>query len=610
MSQLLRGYVIEERRGSTDALCYKRPILALPKYNKTDVTDWGSAVWVCGYGGEGRNGLSDEGKTLWWKKVSMFQKRSISIHSVALGGNVSVFLSDEGAVYTCGFARKGQLGIADRRRWSSSSPVYLGDFGGNIVQVAAGLDMCFALSSSGLLYSWGSGKHGKLGLGDCNNQHRPRVICPLAWGGAIHISAGANHAHAITVGGGLFSWGLNDCGQLGVGHHVKNSPVPLICSTLRGWKGKVCNVATSSYFTMAVVKLPAIPNTPKPFKTKITENMKRMLIDLADIFKIEMKLKSSDIPNVWKLVEESIRGIIIFFQNRPALKNSMKSACGIIAQVERLKSVCTDWSVIIGVTNNYYDALFKLLNDSGHTPKLSGNQKLIQIFSVWNVVTNDKFFYLFSPGILNSKLERKIGTSVSSHEINRNCAVFVWGYGDIRLGLGQNESQWFSQPHRSAKFRHQFLPRLHRPLSQLRKAMNQANNASENPRQFCGVQAISLGDSHGLALSFDKRVYVWGKNTYGQLGYRFTLKTRVYTDLYEPKEILYLKGCVQIACGKRHARAWRDTGDAYSWGFNNFGQLGHGAKIIRALPCLCLKLHGVLVQHIAAGFENSSILTA
>uniref|UniRef100_A0A669BCR9 Uncharacterized protein n=1 Tax=Oreochromis niloticus TaxID=8128 RepID=A0A669BCR9_ORENI len=83
-----------------------------------------------------------------------------------------------------------------------------------VVQVAAGGEQSFALSVSGGVFSWGRNDCGQLGLGDTQGttmKHVPSLSAiPL-----IQVAAGGDQSFALSVSGGVFSWGSNDFGQLG-----------------------------------------------------------------------------------------------------------------------------------------------------------------------------------------------------------------------------------------------------------------------------------------------------------------------------------------------------------------------------------------------------------
>ena len=96
---------------------------------------------------------------------------------------------------------------------------------------------------------------------------------------------------------------------------------------------------------------------------------------------------------------------------------------------------------------------------------------------------------------------------------------------------------------------------------------------------------------HGfsLAVSSDGNAYAWGDNWYGQLGdgtgNRQTTPVRVktpdrstYPDL--PADFTYL----QVSAGTYHSLALGSDGNAYAWGYNNYGQLGDGTYTTRYTP--------------------------
>jgi len=179
------------------------------------------------------------------------------------------------------------------------------------------------------------------------------------------------------------------------------------------------------------------------------------------------------------------------------------------------------------------------------------------------------------------------GGSVSEPRVRQ--VVFVWGYGDARLGLGEEECAWFELPGRSPKLRHQTLPMLCRPLS----------DNMDSP-----IESISLGEKHGCALTRNRRVYTWGYNDYCQLGLRHNKNSPA------PQELVLLEGCVDVQCSRNYSMALRHTGQLYTWGQGRDGVLGHGETISRCAPHLNLPMQGRRVQQIAAGPSHAMFITA
>ncbi|KAF9967064.1 hypothetical protein BGZ70_000231 [Mortierella alpina] len=100
-------------------------------------------------------------------------------------------------------------------------------------RVWAGEAHMLALDTEGTLYSWGSGRHGQLGHGDLASLSAPKAIEALQ---SIRISSaacGASFSVAVSDSGDVYTFGLNDHGQLGIGkgptasHGGREEPLPV-----------------------------------------------------------------------------------------------------------------------------------------------------------------------------------------------------------------------------------------------------------------------------------------------------------------------------------------------------------------------------------------------
>ena len=87
-----------------------------------------------------------------------------------------------------------------------------------------------------------------------------------------------------------------------------------------------------------------------------------------------------------------------------------------------------------------------------------------------------------------------------------------------------------------------------------------------------GIVAISAGSSHGLAVDHDGAVWVWGDNTYGQLGLGGSTPPNAPT----PQLVPGVSNIVAVAGGPLHSLALRRDGLVYAWGRNEDSQLGIG----------------------------------
>lgn len=89
-----------------------------------------------------------------------------------------------------------------------------------------------------------------------------------------------------------------------------------------------------------------------------------------------------------------------------------------------------------------------------------------------------------------------------------------------------------------------------------------------------GVVAIAAGIYHSVALRSDGTVWTWGDNHYGQLGYDNVSKSK-HEYLSVPSQVASLDNVKAIASGGFHTVALKSDGTVWTWGDNQFGQLGH-----------------------------------
>ena len=78
------------------------------------------------------------------------------------------------------------------------------------------------------------------------------------------------------------------------------------------------------------------------------------------------------------------------------------------------------------------------------------------------------------------------------------------------------------------------------------------------------------------ALSSDGRVYQWGQMCSNNLWK--AINPGYVTGSLENQRV------VQVACGQLHTLALTEEGDVYSWGNNNYGQLGTGGDSAETDP--------------------------
>ncbi|CAF3739050.1 unnamed protein product [Adineta steineri] len=157
--------------------------------------------------------LGREGKTSIPERVTLPQNDEGV--QVACGQYFSVCLTANGKIIVWG-SISGKITNDDG--FFYNKPEYLGGFTDKrVVQIASGYNHCLGLTDDGTVYAIGINTHGQLGLGNTKDCRDATPITCLRGSPLVHIACGAYHSLIISKSGTVFTCGLNESGQLGVG---------------------------------------------------------------------------------------------------------------------------------------------------------------------------------------------------------------------------------------------------------------------------------------------------------------------------------------------------------------------------------------------------------
>ncbi|HXQ63077.1 MAG TPA: MBG domain-containing protein, partial [Acidimicrobiales bacterium] len=122
-----------------------------------------------------------------------------------------------------------------------------------------------------------------------------------------------------------------------------------------------------------------------------------------------------------------------------------------------------------------------------------------------------------------------------------------------------------------------------------------------------GVKAamVAAGFHFTLAVSTTGQLYSWGANEYGQLG------DGSMTDHVNPKAITLAAGvtATSIATGLYHSLAVGSNGRLYAWGYNADGELGDGTTTNREVTKAITLPGGASASAVSGGAFSSMVLT-
>jgi alpha-tubulin suppressor-like RCC1 family protein len=150
--------------------------------------------------------------------------------TVSAGNVHSLAVKTNGTLWAWGNGQFGQLGngVFNSATWTVTQVGTANDW----LSVSAGNRFSIAIKTTGTLWSWGLNNTGQLGLNNLVDQNIPvQVGTATNWS---KIDAGNQHALAIDNSGFVYGWGNNTFGQLGNGTNT-TSLFPIMISTSNNW---------------------------------------------------------------------------------------------------------------------------------------------------------------------------------------------------------------------------------------------------------------------------------------------------------------------------------------------------------------------------------------
>lgn len=176
------------------------------------------------------------------------------VHIVA-GANHVLALAQDHCIWAWGCGEQGQLGrrVLERHKKSSLAPYNITPkrrgYSPSFTSFSCGSYHTLAVDGEGRVWTWGLNNFGQLGLGDNFDRIVPEMIDPSQFNNepVVMTSAGEHHSLVLTKSGNVYAFGRGDSCQLGV-DGCKSSRIPVKVSVLQN----VSSIASGSNHNLAV----------------------------------------------------------------------------------------------------------------------------------------------------------------------------------------------------------------------------------------------------------------------------------------------------------------------------------------------------------------------
>ena len=378
-------------------------------------------------------------------------------------------------------------------------------------------------------------------IGDASNWSNDAVVfIVMSWSA---LAVGESHNLAITTDKTIWTWGLNETGQLGLGIEAPTSiTFPTQMGSNRDWS----SVGAGYYHTLAI-------------KTNLT-------------------------LWVWGANESGQLGLGDTDQDRYSP-----------VQVGT-ESV---WIMVIGGSN--------------HSIALKTNNTLLSWGGNWDGqlgLGDSNYLDRYSPAQVGTASDWSIASSAGLHNIalKTNYSIWAWGYnGYNQLGLGDTinrntptmigtSSDWLKI---AAGSYHTIALKSNGTIWAW--GMNNTGQlgvcdyvdritptqiTTETDWSMIAAGGTSYSDyqeqiyflGHNIAIKIDGTMWSWGANDYGQLG------LGTYSTATSPIQIDTISGCQKALAGGYHSIAQTNSGALWVWGRNDYNQLGLVDTLTRDIP--------------------------
>lgn len=511
-----------------------------------------------------------------------------TVTSIASGTWHSLALTSEGKVYAWGSNSTrfdgGQLGDGTTTQRTLPVAVYMEGVlqGKRVTSITAGISQSYALTSEGKVYAWGENDSGQLGNGTTTSSTLPVVVnTSAAIGGQTvrAISAGIFHCLALTSGGQVFSWGDNSGGCLGDGTDTwRTNPVAVKTDGLLLGKSVVLIAAgNSTSIAMTSDNLCYAWGDYSQGQLGNDSSMGRTVAIASNTIGVLSGKPISMIAAGWNhaLALTPVGHLFAWGNN-----SNGQLGNGLITNASAPVSVDTGAKIMVAIAGGNVHSLALTQEGEVYSWGYNGHGEL----------GDGTFTQRNSPVAvdMNGKLSGKYVNAIAVGldfclVLASDGLVYTWG-NNVNGQLGDGTTLQRTTP--------------------VAVDMSGVLNGKT-------VAAIATGRNHSLALSSDGHIYAWGNNANGQLGDGTTTqrKTPVAVNM---GGVLNGKDVVAIAAGEGFSLVLTAEGKVYAWGSNGSGQLGDGTNTQRTLP-VAVNMNGVLsgkiITLIAAGQSHSVVLT-
>ncbi len=607
-------------------------------------------VWAWGAGASGRLGNgSTANQTEEVQVLAPDGKGPLkNVKDIAVGYDSASALLEDGTVVSWG--NNGSTNLGNGTSTDSSIPVYVLDTNGekiqNIVQISRGNDVALALTKDGEVYSWGYNGYGQLGIGSTtNSSYAVKVKEPTGKGtikGIIEVFSGMYHSTLLAEDGTVWAMGLNDAGQIGDGTtSQRNLPVQSKIT-------QVDKLVISSHSQMAIKEDGSFwtwgwnaygqlsdgttTNRPNPIQPKWdSATIVTDIIDMGSagathyILDSSHRVYAAGLNSTGQVGDNTTTNKSYFVEVKGKYGETLPNNIVKISQSVIRPNSSTDTSVgyftredgsILGAGKNTSYQLFGKNTDVLKTAKEMKNsyteitprviRQIVGQTQKLNINIVENFNIYAKKPVLGTITWSSSNEQIATVDENGNVTGNAEGqttiiakdskYGYIAMAtvyITRNTQNAITLPQVTQGQKFTVVLKADGTVwavgqnnyGQCGTKSNEANLCNLQPvktaegKELTDIVKIVSGVDHTLALTKDGKVYSWGYNNYGQLGINSKVNQNVANFMLDENGEAPIENVIDIAAGNTYSTILKENGEVYAVGENSYGQIGDNTLV-------------------------------
>ena len=501
--------------------------------------------------------------------------------NVQLGSKFTASLTTDGDVWTWGSNTFGELGTNSNKPYEDE-PKQVKTIS-NIKDIGVGYYHVVALKENGKVYTWGLNNNGQLGNGTTDNKKEPVEISGLS--NIVKVDAYKYITTALDSSGNLYAWGE------GYGNTPK-----LVATNILDMSE---DALITSERKVMMLDGRIIHNVRNAVKVSSGENGLLVILDNGQVISIDNSETITDL-GVTKGVEVSCGNGFNYILDADKkaytyganTNGEQGNGTNTVVAGPTLVAV-SDVEVISAGEGNHgalatYDGSIYTtgLNDKGQLGhKNIDNKNLFEM--VLNVAIESNVDKVVEQIGESTVVDIGLGMNLNlKRDLTEGSTSDITIVDSTIADLVENVDGTYTVTGRS--YGRTFLnATIHGTVNGEEREFATNVEVRIVPEGGITVPQIKSGDSFSIALKSNGKVYAWGNNQYGQLGLGDN------NNYDEPKEMASLEETiVEISAGTNHVLALTENGTIYGWGLNDHGQVGNGTNANQLEQATVINIYG------------------